>query len=177
MSTRRLFVRAKNTILILLLFGLLFVLWPGTSQFDPVNWKGLSLSHEETLNAIENAKKAKYLRSIGYYKSMFPASEIQVSMEQYVWLITERVKLIAVLLLCVSLMLTMKRVNLELYYDHYNREVLALKVGIALFAYDLLDHLITYNEPYFGVVGANLIAIVIFMVYYVYDSWKANYQD
>ncbi len=177
MSSRWLFVRAKNTILIILLIGLLFILWPGTSQFDPINWQGITLNQEETFKAIDNAKKVKYLQSIGYYISPFPMSDIQVSREQYAWMITERVKLIAVLLLCVSLMLTMKRVNLELYYDHYNREVLALKVGIALFAYDLVDHLITYNEPYFGVVGANLIAIVIFMVYYVYDSWKANYRD
>lgn len=169
-------MKAKNTILIILLSGLLFILWPGTSQFDPVNWEGLTLTPKETFNAIENAKKFKYLNSIGYYKQMFPASEITVSLEQYVWLITERVKVIAALLLCVSLLLTVKRVSLELYYDHFEREVLALKVGIALFVYDLIDHLITYNEPYFGVVGVNLIAIVIFMGYYVYDTWKAAYR-
>jgi len=80
-------------------------------------------------------------------------------------------------LLSVSVMLTMKRVNLELYYDHYNREVMALKVGIGLFLYDLIDHLIGYNEPYFGtVVGVNLITVIIFMAYYIYDEWRARYQ-
>lgn len=153
MSNRRMSVRAGLLLLCLLCFGLLFQLWPGLAQFEQSDWKTTSVSPEEEQIAIDNYRQYKYLSQIGYYQQRFPASTIETSLEQYVWLITERLDYLAVILICYFL-----RPPKEFVIAY-----LVVKTG------DFVDHLVHYNEKYYMAgpfpVTFNIVAILSFALF------------
>lgn len=151
------------TILIILLFNILFVLWPGVNQYSSDQWQHIELTYSEIDRAIDDAKQTKYLFEIGYYHQPFPFSEQSVSWEQYVWMIGLRVSFLALLVHFFFILrgLPNRRSDTNL-----------LLAAIVLFFYELVDHLLNYNEPYTGWLGipvsCNTISFLLYCIFVLY---------
>lgn len=122
------------TLVLLLMAGLLINAWPGTSQFKAEDWASVEVTAEEEQIALDRYRQYKYLRSIGYYNQRFPLSAVEVSDEQYVWLILERLDYIIFGIVCF----------------YMKPDPRAVKAYLFIKVLDLADHLIHYNEPYFS---------------------------
>lgn len=126
-------MRSSLLLVALLCSGLIFTFWSGVSQYSQEEWSSIILSDDEVEAAIDQYKRNKYLREIGFYRQMFPFSAIWTSNEQYVWLLVERIDYILFGLIC--------------YFYRPPKKVVVFYLWIK--GLDLIDHMIHYNEPYF----------------------------
>jgi len=153
MPARRLQVNPSWVLVALLGINILFTAWPGLSQFNKEDWSRIELTPDQQEAAFDQYKKSLFLWESGYYHRPFPLSATSVSWEQYVWLITERLEPIILVILFL--------------YSKVNKQ--DLWVFLILKSGDLADHLVHYNEPYFKTgpfdVSYNVLSTVFFLAY------------
>ncbi len=158
-------MKAGYIIFFILAINVVFIYWPGTSQFKQSEYESVSLSSDEIDQAILQYKKQKYLFDIGYYKQMFLFSNVPCSMEQYVWMLTLRLTLIVIAYRWAM------RANED--------EVDFIKLLVVITILDLADHLIHYNEKYFswGVfdISFNTVSFLVYGFFLGYKKWQSSH--
>jgi len=89
----------------------------------------------------------------------FPlAQEIQVNLEQYVWLITQRLTIIVLA-----------------YHWWISSRQYVVYAFFVIQTLDLVDHLVHYNKPYLGEwFSFNTVSFLLFGVYLLYQRWNSR---
>lgn len=172
-------VKLTLTIVAILLGGLMFDLATSGMNVAPADYAHVSLSLDEQMQALNEARRQKYLTESGYYHQFFPLQkQIQLGMDTYIWFIMEKLGYLA--LVCVIFWLTtiLRKYNVRL------GRLLQIPITgyFLLLVGDMADFLLDYNNLQYGkVLGlpityntVSFLTYVIFVLHYVVKHGGSN---